>query len=227
MHAKRIAGEKATDFVESGMVVGLGTGTTVYWTIKRLGEMIKKDNFHIKVICTSIETEVLASKFGLDITSFGEVNSIDLTIDGADEINQNLHIIKGGGGALFREKIVASSSKFNITVVDESKSVSVLGKFPLPVEVLSFGWEVTSKKINDLGTVSVRREGLNGKPFITDNGNYILDCHFGEINDPRFLHKNLKMITGVIETGLFFDTTNIALIGNPSGSVKVISNTIS
>ncbi|MEI5907807.1 ribose 5-phosphate isomerase A [Bacillus spongiae] len=223
MNQKQLAGEKAVEFVKDGMIVGLGTGSTVYWTIKLLGEKVMDDSLQIKVICTSVETAALASKYNMDVVGFSDINSIDITIDGADEIDPNFNLIKGGGGALFREKIVAVSSNYNIIVADESKIVSKLGKFPLPIEVLPFGWEGTLKRINQVGATSKLRLHNNKKPFVTDNGNYIVDCDFKAIDHPKSLDRKLKLITGVIETGLFIHTTNVVIIGTGHNNLKVIS----
>ena len=198
---KRRAGERAAEFVENGMIVGLGTGSTVNWTICRLGELLK-DGLDIRGVPTSISTEKLAVELGIPLTDFSEIGTVDLTIDGADEIDQSLDLIKGGGGALLREKLVAAASKSLIIVADESKIVRVLGAFRVPVEIVPFAWETTSRRIAGLGYAPSLRT-IDGQPQLSDNSNYIVDCDCGEIDDPAKLHAQLKDLTGVVETGLF------------------------
>ena len=146
MDAKRNAAERAVDYIQDGMIVGLGTGSTAYWAIQKLGSKVQ-ERLNIKAIATSIQSEELAKKLGIPIITFSEINEIDITIDGADEVDPNLYMIKGGGGALLREKIVAAASKQFIVVVDESKLVNCLGTFPLPIEIVKFGFEATIKKL--------------------------------------------------------------------------------
>jgi ribose 5-phosphate isomerase A len=221
VNPKQIAADKAVSFIESGMIVGLGTGTTAYWAIARLGEKIKSKELDIKAIATSTGSEKQAREVGIPILSFAELEQIDITIDGADEADENLHLIKGGGGALLREKIVASNSKKLIIIVDESKLVKHLGKFSLPVEVVVFGWEKTFQKLQLLGCVpKVRLE--NNKPFITDNSNYIIDCAFNEILDPAELHEKINAIVGVVENGLFINLASKLIIAYKDGEVKII-----
>ena len=215
MNPKQRAGEKATEFVRDGMNVGLGTGTTVYWTIQRLGAMVR-EGLHIRGIPTSRRTEQQAIEAGIPLTSFAEVTELDLTIDGADEINPSFDLIKGGGGALLREKLVAAASRQLIVVADGSKQVATLGKFPLPVEVVPFAWEVTARRIAAFGCTPTLR-AVDGQPYVSDNGNYILDCRFGAIPDPATLHRDLKLLVGVVETGLFVGMADVAVIGSESG----------
>lgn len=210
MDKKRRAGEKAVEFVQPGMIVGLGTGSTAYWAVRKLGELVK-GGLHIRGITTSAQTEDLALQLGIPLISLGECEYVDLTIDGADEIDSFLHLIKGGGGALFREKMVASASKRLIIVADDTKLVRELGAFRLPVEIVPFGWEITARHVERFGCLAVRREeGTN--PFVTDNGNWIVDCDFGAIPDPASLHGSLKAITGVVETGLFVDMADLVVV---------------
>jgi ribose 5-phosphate isomerase A len=220
LDGKKQAGEKAVEYVENGMLLGLGTGSTVYWTILKLGEMVKK-GLDIRGIPTSKDTEKLATDLGIPLLGISEVNELDLTIDGADEVNSDLDLIKGGGGALLREKMMASISKRLVIVVDESKYVSVLGKFPLPVEVVPFGWEITSKQLAKLDCNPVLRKKSNA-PFITDNGNYILDCHFGTIHETSGLNIKINSIPGVVEHGLFVKMTDTVIIGSENELVKII-----
>ncbi|MGG1610525.1 ribose 5-phosphate isomerase A [Bacillus wiedmannii] len=216
MNLKQLAGEYTANFVKDGMKVGLGTGSTVYWTIQKLGERVK-EGLSFQAVPTSKETEVLAKQLNISLISLNDVQSLDLTIDGADEIDANLQLIKGGGGALLREKIVATSSKELIIIADESKLVTHLGTFPLPVEIIPFSWKQTERKIQSLGCQTTLRL-KNNETFITDNNNMIIDCIFPHnITNPTNLHTQLKMITGVVETGLFVNMTSKAIIGTKNG----------
>ncbi|WP_410982804.1 ribose 5-phosphate isomerase A [Bacillus cereus] len=216
MNLKRLAGEYVADFIKDGMNIGLGTGSTVYWTIQKLGQLVS-EGLTIQAVPTSIETKNLAEQLSIPLISLNEIDYLDLTIDGADEINPDLHVIKGGGGALLREKIVAVSSQKLIIIADESKLVTDLGLFPLPIEIVPFAWEQTSKRIQSLGCQTILRI-QNNKPFITDNDNMILDCVFpNQITKPIETHQQLKMITGVIETGLFIDMVDKAIIATENG----------
>jgi ribose 5-phosphate isomerase A len=201
LNEKKEVGEKAVDYVKEGMVVGLGTGSTVFYTISKLGKLVQQ-GFSIKGIPTSKQTEKLAIDVGIPIVSLNEIDHIDLAIDGADEVNRDLDLIKGGGGALLREKIIAKAAKTFIVVSDSHKNVDTLGTFPLPIEVVPFGYEMTMKYIRELGGNPKLRE-KDGNPFLTDNGNYIIDSSFQEINHPKELEKNLNLIPGVVDNGLF------------------------
>lgn len=213
--AKRRAGERAADMVTDGMVVGLGTGSTVYWTLQRLGERVQQ-GLRIRGVPTSRRTEELALALGIPLTSFADVGELDLTIDGADEIDPRLDLIKGGGGALLREKIVAAASRRLIVVADRSKLVPTLGVRPLPVEVIPFGHQMTARRVAALGCVPALRLA-DGQPFVTDNGNYIFDCPFGAIPDLAHLQRELKLLTGVVETGLFVGMADLVVIGTSDG----------
>ncbi|SME52569.1 Ribose-5-phosphate isomerase A [Bacillus mobilis] len=216
INLKQLAGEYAANFVKEGMKVGLGTGSTVYWTIQKLGERVK-EGLSFQAIPTSKETESLSKRLSIPLISLNEIDILDLTIDGADEIDSNLQLIKGGGGALLREKIVASSSKELIIIADESKLVTHLGTFPLPVEITPFSCKQTESKIQALGCQTTLRL-KNNETFITDNNNLIIDCVFPhDISNPANLHTQLKMITGVVETGLFVNMTSKAIIGTKNG----------
>jgi ribose 5-phosphate isomerase A len=222
MNAKQLAAEKAVSFLENGMTIGLGTGSTAYWAIEKIGEKVKKEGWKIKAIATSVGSEKQARGLGIPILDFSTIKSIDVTIDGADEADAKLQLIKGGGGALLREKIVATNSKQMIVVADESKWVTTLGKFPLPVEVVHFGWERTFDKLQLLGCETKRR--MNGsEPYLTDNGNYILDCAFGEIKDPPLLHDLVNAITGVVDNGLFIRIASKLVLGFNNGETRIIS----
>lgn len=207
MVEKQAVGEKAAEFVKDDMIVGLGTGSTVYYTILKLGERVK-NGLRIQGVPTSKETEKLARQIGIPLVTLADVNKLDLTIDGADEVDNQFALIKGGGGALLREKIIAKASEQFIVVADSTKLVQTLGAFPLPVEVVRFGWEMTAKHMRDLGCVPRLRLLEDHTPFITDNGNYIMDCHFQEIKRPRELEVALNMIPGVVENGLFNHMTS-------------------
>jgi ribose 5-phosphate isomerase A len=222
MNAKQLAAEKAVSFLENGMTIGLGTGSTAYWAIEKIGEKVKTEGWKIKAIATSVRSEEQARRLGIPILDFSSIKSIDITIDGADEVDEKLQLIKGGGGALLREKIVATNSKQMIVVADESKWVKILGKFPLPVEVIHFGWERTFDKLQLLGCEAKRR--MNGtEPYLTDNGNYIVDCAFGEIKDPPALHELVNAITGVVDNGLFIRIASKLVLGFNSGETRVIN----
>jgi ribose 5-phosphate isomerase A len=198
---KKEVGEKAVEFIKDGMIVGLGTGSTVYYFISKLGELVQQ-GLSVKGVPTSNQTEELAIKLGIPLVSFSEIEQIDVAIDGADEVNPDLNLIKGGGGALLREKIIAKAAKTFIVVADSHKNVDTLGTFPLPIEVVPFGCEMTMKYIRELGgNPTLRQRG--GIPFLTDNGNYIIDSSFQEINQPEELEKNLNLLPGVVDNGLF------------------------
>ncbi len=208
---KRKAGERAVEYIKDGMVVGLGTGSTVKYTILKLGELVK-DGLDIIGIPTSIATEKLAKEMGIKLGSINDYQVIDLTIDGADEVDRNLNLIKGGGGALLREKMIAHASKYEIIVVDESKVKRVLGDFPLPIEIVKFGYKRTMNVLSTLGCKPLLRV-KNGEAYITDNGNYIVDCKFKRIDEPAKLERRIDEIPGVVEIGLFVGLANKVIVG--------------
>ena len=198
---KQRAAEAAVEYVKDGMIVGLGTGSTTEYAVKKLGERVR-DGLAIRGIPTSDVTKVQAEEEGIPLIDFSETMYIDLTIDGADEIDVNLNMIKGGGAALLREKIVASASKEEIIIVSHEKFVKQLGSFPLPVEVIPFGWQVIFNQLETLGgSPDLRLK--QGQPLRTDQGNYIIDCRFRQIIDAAQLEQRLNMIPGVVENGLF------------------------
>jgi ribose 5-phosphate isomerase A len=201
LNEKKVIGEKAIEYVKDGMVVGLGTGSTAYYFTSKLGELVQQ-GLNIKGVPTSKKTETLANELGIPLVSFNEIEQIDVAVDGADEVDADLNLIKGGGGALLREKIIAASAKTFIVIADSQKNVDTLGTFPLPVEVVPFGLEMTIKHIRDLGGKTELRQ-QQGNPFLTDNGNYILDTNFQEIKEPKELEKKLNLIPGVVDNGLF------------------------
>jgi ribose 5-phosphate isomerase A len=213
---KKRAAERAAALVEGGQVVGLGTGSTAKFVIESLGGRVR-DGLKITGVATSIATEQLAAEMGIPIVALNDVAEIDITIDGADEVDPNFDMIKGGGGALTREKLVALASRQRVIVVDETKLVETLGKsFKLPVEVLPIAWTHTSRSLNKLGCQSrLRYQG--DEPLITDNGNYILDCDFGGIADPAGLEKTIRLLPGVVECGLFVGIADLLVIGRRNG----------
>jgi ribose 5-phosphate isomerase A len=217
---KRLAAEKAVEWVKDGMIVGLGTGSTAYWAIQKIGERIK-EGLRIRAVASSENSAQLATGLGIPLVPFEEINKIDLTIDGADEVDADRNLIKGGGGALMREKIIASNSDTFIVVVDSSKSVPLLGQFPLPVEIVSFASNFTMQNIQRLGC-SAKWRMSGDKMYITDNGNLILDCSFTVIRDPSTLNIQLHLIPGVVETGLFVDMAPVVVIGHSNGQVKIL-----
>lgn len=221
VNGKKIAAGKAIEYIRNGMTLGLGTGSTAYWAIQGIGNMVK-EGLSVRAVATSVQSDSLARELGIPMVPFAEIDSIDITIDGADEVDQDLNLIKGGGGALLREKIVAAATKFYIIIVDESKLVSYLGKFPLPVEVAPFAWELTEKRLKLLGGVPKMRMTAEGKPYLTDNSHYILDCSFVEIRDPQTLHRQVSDITGVMEDGFFIGMADIVVAGSPSGDTRII-----
>ena len=198
---KQRAAEAAVEYVKDGMIVGLGTGSTTDFAVKKLGERVR-DGLSIRGIPTSDVTKKQAEEEGIPLIDFSETMYIDLTIDGADEIDADLNMIKGGGAALLREKIVASASREEIIIVSNEKFVNQLGSFPLPVEVIPFGWQVIFNELETLGG-SPNLRLKQGQPLRTDQGNYIIDCHFRQIIAATQLEERLNMIPGVVENGLF------------------------
>lgn len=214
---KKLAGEEALKHIEEETIVGLGTGSTIEYTLRKLGQMIR-DGFKIKGIPTSIHTKRIAKEENIPLTSLDENPIIDVTIDGADEVDSNLSLIKGGGGALVREKIIAFNSKKVIIVVDDSKIVKALGiDIPLPVEVVKFGWTSTKKTLEEFECEVKLREIMQGEPFITDNGNYILDCEFERISNPEQFEIDINHIPGVVDNGLFINLVNEVIVGSKQG----------
>jgi ribose 5-phosphate isomerase A len=209
---KESAARASLRFVRDGDIVGLGTGSTAAYAVRFLGEKVKA-GLRIRGIPTSVHTQEAAAALGIPLTTLDEVQQIDVTIDGADECNPQLELIKGGGGALLREKIVASASRKFVVIADSSKQVPVLGKFPVPVEVIRFAEALVAKKIAAMGAEVTVRLDSTGHKFITDEGNHILDCHFGQIPDPPALARKLETTPGVVEHGLFIGMADIALIG--------------
>ncbi|HCW6740847.1 TPA: ribose-5-phosphate isomerase RpiA [Listeria monocytogenes] len=221
MNQKKIAGEKACEWIEDGMVVGLGTGSTVYYTIEKLGQMVN-NGLHITGVATSDETTKQAEKLGIPLKSLNDVTEIDVTIDGADEIDTNFQGIKGGGGALLREKMVASASLKNIWVVSEEKLVRTLGKFPLPLEVIPFGWKQIERTLAKEQIQTNLRKQSNGEVYVTNNGNYILDIVNQSFTDAKMWQEKLAQIPGVVEHGLFLDYVDVIICGKANGETEII-----
>lgn len=215
---KKQVGYKAAEYVEDGMTVGLGTGSTAHYMILALAERAK-EGLNIKCVATSLASEKTALDNGLTIIPFDQVEKIDLAIDGADEIDKDMNLIKGGGGALLREKVIEQFANRLIIIADESKNVDFLGDFKVPVEVVKFAWELTKKEIEKLGGQVHLRE-KDGQFFVTDNGNYIFDCDFGKIADSKSLAEKLNLIAGVVENGLFVDMADLIIIAHKDGQIR-------
>jgi ribose 5-phosphate isomerase A len=225
--AKYVAARRAVDFVENGMKLGLGTGSTAAWMVRCLAERVRDEGLKVVGVPTSRRTADLATELGVSITTMDDVKWLDLTIDGADEFDPNLNLIKGGGAALLQEKIVATASDRMIVIADAAKEVTQLGAFPLPVEVVAFGWQTTKALIEEtlfsldvLGRdVALRMN--KSKPLRTDQNNFILDLGLKRIGNPRQLALVLNQIPGVVENGLFIDICDIVVIGHGDGRVTV------
>jgi ribose 5-phosphate isomerase A len=203
-------------FVQDGNIVGLGTGSTAAYAVRFLGERVR-EGLNIRGIPTSVQTGDLATRTGIPLTTLDEIQQlglqpIDVTIDGADEFDAQLRLIKGGGGALLREKIIASASKQVVIIADSSKQVAVLGRFPLPVEVIPFAQSLITARITALGATVNLRKDTKGNPFISDEGHHILDCSFGQIADPPALARVLSDMPGIVEHGLFINLATVVLV---------------
>ncbi len=225
--AKFVAAKRAVEFVEHGMKLGLGTGSTAAWMVRCLGERVREEGLRVTGVPTSRRTAELARQLGINVVSLDEAKWLDLTIDGADEFDAQLNLIKGGGAALLQEKIVATASDQMIVITDAAKEVSTLGAFPLPVEVIPFGWQTTKALLEEMLTsmdvmsteCSLRMNGAT--PLVTDEANYIVDLHLKRIGNPRQLAMVLNQIPGVVENGLFIDICDIVVIGHADGRVLV------
>jgi len=215
--AKFVAAKRAVDFIMPGMKVGLGTGSTAAWMVRCLGERIREEGLRVTGVPTSTRTAELARSVGINVVSLDDAKWLDLTIDGADEFDQDLCLIKGGGAALLQEKIVATASDQMIVIADAAKEVMQLGAFPLPVEVIPFGWQTTKALMNH--DVTLRMNGQ--RPLVTDESNYIIDLHLKRIGNPRQLALVLNQIPGVVENGLFIDICDIVIVGHADGRVQV------
>ncbi|MCP5036636.1 MAG: ribose-5-phosphate isomerase RpiA [Rhodobacteraceae bacterium] len=226
--AKFVAAKRAVEFVEDGMRIGMGTGSTAAWMVKCLGELVRDEGLKITGVPTSTRTAELARQVGIKVVSLDEARWLDLTIDGTDEFDADLCLIKGGGGALLQEKIVATASDQMIVIADPSKQVEHLGAFPLPVEVIPFGWQTTKALIEEmlvsmdvLGQSATLR--MNGDAaFVTDEGNHIVDLHLTRIGNPRQMSLVLNQVPGVVENGLFIDICDVVVTGYADGRVEVL-----
>lgn len=222
---KQMAGEEAVKYIEKGMAIGIGTGTTAAYMIQALAQRLREGLTIVGAVPTSEATAQLASGLGIPLTDLDTHPQLDLAIDGADEIDGQLRLIKGGGGALLREKIVAAASRRFIIIADTTKLVSQLGQtFPVPVETIPFARTPVHLQLQALGA-QVQLRQRDGQVFHTDSGNVILDCFFpGGISDPQALHTNIKSIVGVVETGLFLGMTERAIIGDAVSGIQVLIN---
>lgn len=225
--AKYVCALRAAEFVKSGMKVGLGTGSTAYWLVKHLGQSVRNGELDILAVPTSTRTKEQAIEEGIKVVTLDEAGWLDVTIDGADEFDADFSLIKGGGGAHLQEKVVAMASDQMIVIADASKRVETLGKFPLPIEVLQFGSDATQKLIANL-LVAQGYQGIEitcrmagDAPFVTDEGNFILDLHMGQIADAKALASAINQIPGVVENGLFIDICSAVVVGNADGSVRM------
>lgn len=217
--AKEAAARASLRYVKDGQVVGLGTGSTAAYFIRLLAEEVKR-GLRIRGIPTSLRSQELALSLGIPLTTLDECQEIDVTVDGADEVDPQLRLIKGGGGAMLREKIVASATRQLVIVADASKQVPVLGKFPLPVEVIRFAQALVAKRIAALGANVTIRQAADGKPYVTDENNHILDCRFGQISDADGLARKLSDMPGIVEHGLFIGMASVAIFARGSEIVE-------
>ncbi len=225
--AKLAASRRAVDFVEGGMRVGLGTGSTAAWMVRCLGQRVREEGLKITGVPTSDRTAKLARDEGIKVITLEEARWLDLTIDGTDEFDPELNLIKGGGGAHLREKVVATASDQMIVIADAAKEVAHLGAFPLPIEVIPFGWQTTKALVEEMlvsfdvmaRNVTLRMNG--DKPFVSDEGNLILDLHLGRIGNARQLALAINQVPGVVENGLFIDICDRVVIGYGDGRVEV------
>ncbi len=217
---KEAAAQASLQFVKDGQVVGLGTGSTAAYFIKLLGEKVK-NGMRVRGIPTSDRSRELAESLGIPLTTLDECQEIAVTVDGADEVDPQLRLIKGGGGAMLREKIVASATKQLVIVADATKQVPVLGKFPLPVEVIPFAQALVAKRIAALGAQVSVRMNSDGSPYVTDERNHILDCRFGQIADADLLARQLSEMPGVVEHGLFIGMASVVIFARGSEIVEL------
>jgi ribose 5-phosphate isomerase A len=219
---KKLAALHAISMVEKDMVIGIGTGSTVYWFIQELA-ILCRQGLPFTGVPTSMATTELAKSLGIPMINLNDTNSIDLTVDGADEIDAALHLIKGGGGALLQEKMVAAASAALVIIADSSKYVTALGAFPLPVEVIPYGWKQVQRQLQATYQIETVLRMKDNRIFITDHGHHILDCHFKHIEQPAALEQAINMVPGVVENGLFIHRASCAIIASPNGSIQKIT----
>jgi ribose 5-phosphate isomerase A len=220
--AKALVGKRAAELVQDGMAVGLGTGTTSVAFIRALGERVG-GGLKIRCVASSDASTALGKSLGMDVVTLAELPELDLYIDGADEIGPGLSLIKGGGGALLREKIVASAAKQFIVVADSTKLVDTLGAFPLPVEVIQMALPLVQKRLEDLGLSPKLRHHKDGSLYVTDEHNVLLDCACGEITEPEETAAEIRSIVGVVEHGLFLGMAGLALIAGEHGVTEMVA----
>ena len=222
MNPKQIAAERAVSYLQRGMTVGLGTGSTAAFAIHALGRRFQNETLTLRCVATSRDSEELARSYGLVFVDHAAVQRFDLTIDGADEVDPEFRLIKGGGGALVREKIVAAATDTEIIIVDTGKVKAALGAFPLPVAILPFAWEWTQARLQQtFGVPAPRRLLPSGQPFLSDDGMYVLDMAFGApLPSPDTLEQRLKMVVGVVECGLFVGLCQRLVIGHADGQIE-------
>jgi ribose 5-phosphate isomerase A len=222
MNAKQAAGYRAAEFVEDGMVIGLGTGSTAFYVIEKIGQRVA-EGLKVSAIATSKASEELARKNNIPLIEAADVTELDLAIDGADEFDPSLALIKGGGGALLREKLVAINSKRFIVIAGEDKRVEHLGKFKLPIEIIPFTYEWTLNQLRQKYNVPFEMRMNNDELYVTDNGNYIVDASFEKIESPSALSEELKAMVGVVDHGLFVDIAELVIVGYDDGTTEIVN----
>ena len=219
---KKMAAERSVDFVEDNMILGLGTGSTVVYMVEALAKRVQAEHLNLTCVCTSIRTEEQAKSLGIPVKALNDVDHIDLTIDGADEVDANFQGIKGGGAAHLFEKLVATTSTRNIWIVDQEKVVDTIGRFPLPVEVIPFGSHQVFNKMAKEGLNPEFRMTADGQHVLTDSKNYVIDLHLNQVQHPHLLASWLSEQVGVVEHGLFLDIVDQVVVGAPDG-VKILT----
>lgn len=219
---KKMAAERSVDFVEDNMILGLGTGSTVVYMVEALAKRVQAEHLNLTCVCTSIRTEEQAKSLGIPVKALNDVDHIDLTIDGADEVDANFQGIKGGGAAHLFEKLVATTSTRNIWIVDQEKVVDTIGRFPLPIEVIPFGSQQVFNKMAKEGLNPEFRMTADGQHVLTDSKNYVIDLHLNQVQHPHLLASWLSEQVGVVEHGLFLDIVDQVVVGAPDG-VKILT----
>lgn len=217
---KQIAAQEAVSRIKDGMVIGIGSGSTVNEMLRFLAKRVESEGIRVSGIPSSLKTERLAKKLEIPLTTFAAHQKVDIAIDGTDEIDSNLHLIKGGGGSLVREKMVDMVADKFIVIADQSKMVKQLGNVAVPVEIVPYGWQATEKRLQQIGCQTNLRY-RNGEIFVSDNQNYIIDCKFNGIREPARLHESIKRLVGVVETGIFTDMVHETIIVD-QGNISVL-----